>query len=280
MTGVRPAALRPGNTVEEIYLVLRERIIDGVYPPGVRMSQSSLAAELNVSRTPLREALQRLEGDGLLVAEANRGMQVAPIDIGQIEQFYAIRLLVEPPTIAAIVGELDDAELAKMASELDAMDAGHSRIRDFQEAHMRFHEYGINHYPPAIAELTHSLHLKIYRHQRLYFSRPQVPEDFTSVDRMFLEAMRTGDRELARQLLEFHLIDAAVGVVAESAPDHPYDALLVATRGLGIVLEAGPDGGLSRPVRIAWNRGGAHAMPSLRTANLVHTAKGRQGAQT
>ena len=268
MTGIRP-----GKTVEEIYLVLRERIIEGTYLPGMRMSQSGLAAELKVSRTPLREALQRLEGDGLLVAEANRGMQVAPTDIGQVEQYYAIRLLIEPPTIAAIVDELDDAELGKMAGELDAMEADHARIRDFQEAHVRFHDYAIRHYPPALAELTHSLHLKIYRHQRLYLSRPQVPLDFTGVDRMFLEAMRAGDTELTRQLLEFHLIDTAIGLVGEDDPDHRYGALLVAARGVGIELEAKPDGTLSHPTRIRWRRGGAHAMPSVTTVNLVYTVE-------
>ncbi|MGD9527413.1 GntR family transcriptional regulator [Pseudonocardia sp.] len=263
---------RPGNTVEEIYLTLRKRIIEGFYVPGTRMSQSGLSKELRISRTPLREALQRLEGDGLLVSQANRGMEVAPTDVDQIEQYYAIRLLVEPPTIAAILAELDETELAKMAAELDTMEAARNRIRNFQEAHLRFHEFCIQHYPPAIADLTHSLHLKIYRHQRLYFSRPQVPDDFTRVDRMFLEAMRGGDAELARRLLEFHLIDAAMGLVSEDAPDHRYDALLVATRGLDITLDSAPDGTLTPPARIAWRRHATVDMPSLTTANLVHEA--------
>ncbi|GAA3251478.1 hypothetical protein GCM10017691_64010 [Pseudonocardia petroleophila] len=270
MTGVRA-----GNTVDEIYHTLRERIIDGVYAPGVRMSQNTLAAELSVSRTPLREALQRLEGDGLLVSKANRGMQVAPTDVGQVEQHYAIRLLLEPPTIAAIVADLAEADHAKMAAELDAMEVYRNRIRDFQEAHMRFHEFCINHYPPALAELTHTLHLKIYRHQRLYLSRPEVPEDFTNVDRMFLDAMRAGDAELTRQLLEFHLIDAAIGLVSDGAPDHRYDALLVAARGVGITLGVEADNTARRPASISWVRNGAHTIPSITTANLVHSADAR-----
>lgn len=262
--------VRPGNTVDEIYQTLRERIIDGIYPPGLRMSQSNLADELRVSRTPLREALHRLEGDGLLVAEANRGMQVAPTHVEQIEQYYAIRILVEPPTVSAIAAELDEGELSKMASELDSMEADRNRIRDFQEAHLRFHELAIQHYPAAIAELTHSLHLKIYRHQRLYFSRPEVPEDFTHVDRMFLEAMRAADAELARQLLEFHLIDAAIGLVAEGAPDHRFGPLLVATRGVGIELESDAHGRITRPARIRWQRSGIRPLRALSTANLSH----------
>ena len=57
---------------------------------------------------------------------------------------------------------------------------------DFQEAHLRFHRTVLRRYPKAIAELTESLHLKIYRHQRLYLSHPDAPEHFTQVDRMFL----------------------------------------------------------------------------------------------
>ena len=263
---------RPGNTVEEIYQTLRERIIEGVYAPGLRMSQSILAAELEVSRTPLREALHRLEADGLLVAEANRGMEVAPTHVAQVEQYYALRLLIEPPTIAAILPELDDGELAKMGAELDSMEADRHRIRDFQEAHLRFHDLAIQHYPAATAELTHALHLKIYRHQRLYFSRPDVPEDFTQVDRMFLDALRARDAELARQLLEFHLIDAAIGLVHERAPDHRFHALLVAARGVGIELSALANGTFSRPARIRWHRAERRPLPSLHTTNLEQVA--------
>jgi DNA-binding GntR family transcriptional regulator len=274
---------RPGNTVEEIYQTLWERIIDGVYAPGFRMSQSALAAELQVSRTPLREALHRLEGDGLLVSEANRGMEVAPTNVAQVEQYYALRLLIEPPTIAAIVSELDETELAKMGSELDSMEADRHRIRDFQEAHRRFHDLAIRHYPAATAELTHSLHLKIYRHQRLYFSRPEAPEDFTHVDRMFLEAMLARDAELTRRLLEFHLIDAAIGLVREGEPDHRFHALLLATRGVGIELDSLPDGRLDRPARIRWQRADPRPLPPLTTTNLVHTTgptTGEKGGAT
>lgn len=262
--------LRPGNAVEEIYKTLWERIIEGIYAPGFRMSQSALAEELEVSRTPLREALHRLEADGLLIAEANRGMEVAPTDIGQVEQCYALRLLVEPPTLAAIVAELTDAELAKMGAELDSMEADRHRIRAFQEAHLRFHELAIEHYPEATAQLTHSLHLKIYRHQRLYFSRPDVPEDFTEIDRMLLDALRGRDVDLARQLLEFHLLDAAIGLVREGSPDHGFHALLIAARGVGIELSAMADGTLDRPAGIRWSRAGSRALPTLTTTNLRH----------
>jgi DNA-binding GntR family transcriptional regulator len=258
---------RPGNTVDTVYQTLRDRIIDGDYPPGVRMSQDGLASELNVSRTPLREALHRLEADGLVVAEANRGMEVAPISDGQVEQCYAIRLLVEPPTIAAIAGSLSSEDLADMAEALGEMEKNSNRIRDYQESHLRFHEIALRRYPAAIRELTQSLHLKIYRHQRLHFSRPQVPEHFNHVDRMLLEAMEENEPELARHVMEFHLADAAIGITMDKDPDYRFDALLVALQGLGIDLDPVKDGVLPRPVHIRW-RNGAPSLKALETANL------------
>ncbi|WP_406506026.1 GntR family transcriptional regulator [Streptomyces sp. NBC_01602] len=259
---------RPGTTVEEIYRTLRERIIEGRYVPGFRLSQGALAAELETSRTPLREALHRLEADGLVVAEANRGMEVAPTSPADVEQHYVLRLLVEPTTISGIIDLLTEDDLVRMTQDLEAMEAARHRIRDFQEAHLRFHQTALSRYPKALAELTESLHLKIHRHQRLYLSHPHTPEQFTSVDRNFLEAVRARDSELARQILEFHLIDAALGLVLDSDPDHSFDALLVATRGLGIELGTTPENRAQCPVPMRWRRLGARTDLELNTSNL------------
>lgn len=262
------AEIRPGTTVEDIYRTLRNRIIEGRYMPGFRLSQGALATELETSRTPLREALHRLEADGLVVAEANRGMEVAPTSATEVEQHYMLRLLVEPPTISGIIGQLTADDLDLMAAELKAMDECSHRIRDFQEAHLRFHRTALRHYPKVLAELTESLHLKIHRHQRLYLSHPHAPDHFTAADRLFLEAIQARDSDLARQMLEFHLIDAALGLVLDSDPDHAFDPLLVATRGLGIELATTLDGRVGRPASLHWRRHDTRGDLSLETTNL------------
>lgn len=262
------AQLRAGNTVDEIYHALRERIVDGTYSPGFRMPQGALAEELDVSRTPLREALHRLQADGLLVSEANRGMQVAPTSADDVEQYYALRLLVEPPTIVALRDELTEVDLQEMGDDLDAMRRDHHRIRDFQEAHLRFHQTVLRRYPTVISRLTQSLHLQIFRHQRLYLSRPHAPEHFTDVDALFLDAIRAHDDVLARQVMEFHLIDAALGLVWDSDPDHALDSLALAARGTGIELTTTASGTIERPATISWRRSDSRADLSLSTTNL------------
>ncbi|MQY14136.1 hypothetical protein SRB5_42980 [Streptomyces sp. RB5] len=262
---------RSGRTVEEIYVGLRDRILDGTYAPGIRLSQQVLADELNVSRTPLREALHRLEAEGLVIAHANRGMEVSPATQEQAEQSYAARLLVEPPLVAALVDEIGDREIEEMTEALERMEAAVGRTRDFQEAHVAFHGFLLNRYPPLLAELTMQQHSRIFRHQRLHMSRPAVPADFTNVDRAFLEAVRTRQGEQARQLLELHLVDAALGMALDIDPDYRFDSLLTTTRALGLRIEHGDDGVVRRPVRLTWVRPGAVAMPHTRTENLEHT---------
>lgn len=64
--------------VDEVVQELRDRIYEGRYPPGTRLRQEQLAAELNVSRTPLREAFRKLESEGFVILSSGRGVRVVP----------------------------------------------------------------------------------------------------------------------------------------------------------------------------------------------------------
>jgi DNA-binding GntR family transcriptional regulator len=263
---------RPGTTVDDLYQRLRDQIINGRYHPGFRLSQQALATELKVSRTPLREALSRLAAEGLVVGEANRGMEVAPVYNDHAEQSYGLRLLIEPPTIGAIVDDITEEDIDRMWRVLEQMDrtAGTHRIQEFQQLHFEFHEATLRHYPETFRELIQSLHTKIYRHQRLYFSRPDVPKSFLQVDRAYCEAMAARDAPTARQYMEFHLTDAALGLVLDIDPDHKFGALFIALRALGIELDADESGKIRRPTRIRWTRSDFHEMAPLITNNLYY----------
>jgi DNA-binding GntR family transcriptional regulator len=270
---------RPGTTVDDLYQTLREHIINGQYHPGFRLSQQALATELKVSRTPLREALFRLSAEGLVVSEANRGMEVAPVYNDHAEQSYGLRLLIEPPTIGAIVKDMSEEDIDRMHLLLEQMErtADSRRIQDFQSAHLQFHEATLRYYPDTFRELIQSLHTKIYRHQRLYFSRPDVPKTFIQVDRVFCEALRARDAATARQNMEFHLTDAALGLVLDIDPDHKFESLFIALRALGIELDADQSGKIHRPARIRWTRGDFHEMAPLSTNNLYYGAADSDG---
>lgn len=86
---------------DQLVDLLRERILSGKMASGNAIRQDSLAGELGISKIPLREALARLEQDGLLQSQPNRGFFVRPMSADELEEIYALRLKLEPDAVVA-----------------------------------------------------------------------------------------------------------------------------------------------------------------------------------
>lgn len=107
---------------EQIFTLVRDRIISGRLQSDTPIRQDALAAELGVSKIPLREALARLEQEGLLLSQANRGFFVRPLSAEEAEEVFALRLKLEPDAVAEAskVATPEDKAVAKVA--LEALD--------------------------------------------------------------------------------------------------------------------------------------------------------------
>lgn len=86
---------RPGNLVERIYQALKDDIFEFRLLPGDRFSEGDLAARMAVSRTPVRQALHRLEREGYLKVHFRSGWQVLPFDFERFEDLYDLRIVLE-----------------------------------------------------------------------------------------------------------------------------------------------------------------------------------------
>ena len=102
--------------------VVRDFILSGAIAPDVPIRQDALAAELRVSKIPLREALARLEQDGLVVSYANRGFFVRPMSPEEAEEIYALRIKLEPDAAAYACLRADDADRERARQALAAFD--------------------------------------------------------------------------------------------------------------------------------------------------------------
>src|SRR3954469_21239469 len=89
-------------------------IIEGRIKPGEKLAEAALAEQMGISRSPVREALRSLSGQGLIVVEPRRGAFVAELDAEQAGDLYVCRLLIEPPCIREAVRSIDDAALARL----------------------------------------------------------------------------------------------------------------------------------------------------------------------
>ena len=91
-----PVSLQTVTKAEAVYLETRSRILKGMLAPGSAVNQEVLAADLGVSITPLREALRRLEMEGLIRLEAHRTMIITPLTSRELDEMYAIRVELDP----------------------------------------------------------------------------------------------------------------------------------------------------------------------------------------
>lgn len=100
--------------VEQLAEKINMKIITGEFPPGARLRQEALADEFSVSRTPIREALRRLEVQGAIVHHANRGAVVRSPDIREIREAYEVRAELESLAIELAVKWITDEQIERM----------------------------------------------------------------------------------------------------------------------------------------------------------------------
>jgi len=108
---------------DQLVDVVRDRILMGHAPADQAIRQDALASELGVSKIPLREALARLEQEGLVRSHANRGYFVRALDPGEAEEVYSLRLTLEPETAARAASRASAEERAALMAAFDTLSA-------------------------------------------------------------------------------------------------------------------------------------------------------------
>jgi DNA-binding GntR family transcriptional regulator len=130
---------------ERVYENLRDRIVAGALGTDVPIRQDAVAAELGMSKIPVREALARLDQVGLLVGRTNRGYVVPPMSVEDIEDICSLRLAVEPRAAAFAVARADEAQRAAAQSALGLLEI--AAVED----------------PVELATRTHNFHMALVR---------------------------------------------------------------------------------------------------------------------
>jgi DNA-binding GntR family transcriptional regulator len=136
-TQVRPIETR--SVVEQVTAELRRSILAGALEPGQEFSLREIAAMLNVSFIPVREALRSLEGEGLILTRPGRSAMVAPLDLADLHGIYRLRHRLEPEIAARSCAMLSDDELSHLdaqAAQFGRLDLG---IDEIYDAHRAFH---------------------------------------------------------------------------------------------------------------------------------------------
>lgn len=203
------ALLGRTSTAERVADILRDRIAEGFFPPGTRLSEDSVGGALGVSRNTLREAFRLLTHERLLVHELNRGVFVRVVTVDDLNDIYRVRRLVECATVRGL-GEppyqVRAVETAVLAGERAARDRA---WQDLSTANIRFHQ--------AIVSLAGSpradeLMRAVLAELRLVFHVMADPRRFHAPylvrNRQILEVLQGGDAVEAERLLASYLDDS------------------------------------------------------------------------
>ncbi|MGF9693957.1 GntR family transcriptional regulator [Rhizobium sp. 0TCS1.26] len=181
--------------------MIRKRELRG----GALIYEARLAEHLNISRTPLREALQRLEGEGLIVKASGQSYSVRHVDLGEYLQSLNVRELLEGEAAMLAAGRIPDRELASVRAEIDLLETtSWYDIESHWVSDNRFHQLFSKHCGnEVLARLIRELRVttQMFEIARLAErSKPDLSEHLA-----ILDALAAGDGSAARAAVQIHM---------------------------------------------------------------------------
>jgi DNA-binding GntR family transcriptional regulator len=215
-----------------VHATLRDMILSGRLKPGERLSQAQLAQSLNVSRTPMREALRMLQEEGLIDAEPDRRPRVRGFDAGEVDSLYAARILLESLAMSLSAPGLGEADvrageelLTRMRKQADEED-----FDAWHHTHLEFHRLLVHRVDDSLLSLVGSFAERGQRFVRIYqISHPATGWTVGAAEHdSILDAVRQGEPDLAVGRLIKHLARTALSVLLDMAPDREASAVRAA----------------------------------------------------
>jgi DNA-binding GntR family transcriptional regulator len=210
---------------QAVYAALRRRFADGELAPGERLTETALAQQLGVSRTPVREALGRLHADGLVVPSA-RGVVVAALGSEEIEDIYELRASLEGLAAARAArrqaeGHIAPAEISGIEAAAEAVEDAVARgdAKGAARANLLFHRaFGRAAGNPFLLDALHRVWDRIAVSTVSNLSDRAWATTVTTHHKKICQAIVTGDVAAARQAAEEHILSALQTYRAGAGP--------------------------------------------------------------
>lgn len=217
---------RTDSLGERVYAVLRENLRAGRIPRGEPLQEAVLAAQLGVSRTPVREALARLASEGLVITDG-RNFVGPELTAADIEEIFALRFLLELEALRLVAaGAQDRGRLAPLRRSLDDMNAAHlaGDGNAFMEANYRFRAGWMELVPYRRLARVIELYADHVRYLRLAtLNDPTVRAGVLKRLKRLLAALAAADAELAVRAMREHL-ECAKRILLSASAEKPRTA--------------------------------------------------------
>ncbi|WP_207920216.1 GntR family transcriptional regulator [Saccharopolyspora aridisoli] len=196
------------------YRALREDILTGMRPAGTRLREEQLAEDYGLSRTPVREAIRRLQADGLVQVVPNRGAEVVSLSAEDFEEIFGLRSVLESYAArnAALRGDADVARLRELCGAMEQQlgrlddDGAHDEItRLNMEFHQAIHQAGGRRLLPEL--LSKVIEVPLVRRTFHRYTSVELNRSFTQ-HRELTDAIEAGDGDWAHAVMQSHVLAA------------------------------------------------------------------------
>lgn len=210
------AQFRSVSLADQVFEKLEDDIITGVYPRGEILTELKLVEQLGVSRTPIREALRRLEQERL-IEDCSKGSVVLGITTEDLEDIMNIRQRIEGLAAYYATKNLtpESAKRFKQISDLQDFYYEKQDMDNLRKMDDAFHEaiYELSG-RTVIRDTLQPLHHKTQRYRRISMADPQRVENTMREHKAMYEAIVSGNAELAAELTEKHIENAKIHMIA------------------------------------------------------------------
>lgn len=196
-----------------IFDALREAITEGRLPEGEVLRQDNLARMFNVSRIPVREALTRLEEQGLVTTQRYRGAVVASLSLDEIEEIFEFRSLVEPEVVRHAVHHMQEESL-ELASDYVARFGREEDPKNWGQLNRQLHYMMYRDCRrPYHLQVVDSALDRIERYQRLQLTLTHGMERARREHQGILQACIDRDADRAAELTRLHILGAGRSLI-------------------------------------------------------------------
>ena len=208
MTGRKEGQINENTLTNEIADIVRERILKGEYQIGEKIKESSIAQELNVSRTPIREAFKMLEEEGLLDYLPNRGCYAKGFTKRDVSDIYTVREALEEIAMTWACERITDEEIDKLEEQCELMDF-YTKMRDVQKIltmNSSFHDIIYNSTGSRfLAQVLRSYKGYLDKTRKSVFYREEFLDSIQEEHKAIFEAVKSRDKEQAVIAIKKHL---------------------------------------------------------------------------
>ena len=210
---------------------LRDRVLDAIerallnstLKPGDRVVEADIAREANISRGPVREAIQHLVADGILINEPRRGTFVAQWTAADVAETYSLRALLESYAARLAMASMTQAQMAELEQLVEELCAaakagdGVTMYRRDIQFHHRLYEFSGH---KLLARMVHDLERRISLLVNVDATTTRDLVQYAQNHRLLLESLKSGDPERAEHLFREHILAVGNALVQRMKEQH------------------------------------------------------------